>query len=134
MKQKNNSSVASQSSASPQVLNTSAASTSSSTSSAGSSSEPPSKCRIAIRLPNGQNMVHEFTPNEQLAAVRLYIILNRKDVPNHDPSAQSFSLVLPPNRSFSEEDYENTLLKLGLCPSARLIVQNQKRVNNVGYA
>lgn len=102
--------------------------------SSASSSRSSDVCKIAIRLPNGQNLTHEFTPNEQLAAVRLYIILNRKDVPNQDPTAQSFSLILPPNRSFADDDYEKTLWDLGLCPSARLIVQNQKRFSNTGYA
>lgn len=88
----------------------------------------PNKCKLAIRFPNGQSITHDFTPNEQLAAVRLFISLNRKDVINHDPSEHNFSLILPPSRSFSDEDYNRTLLDLGLCPSSRLIVQNTKKI------
>ena len=90
----------------------------------GSSS---TECRLAIRLPDGKSLIHTFTPNEQLAAVRLYIQLNRKDLVGPANTSQPIKLIMPPNKVFTEDDMERTLLDLGLHPSARLIVADLKR-------
>lgn len=83
-------------------------------------------CRLAIRLPDGSNITNTFLAKEQLAAVRLYVQLNRKDpLPPGTPVA-NFNLVMPPSTPFSEEDMERPLIDLGLCPSARLIVSQKK--------
>ncbi|XP_015788008.1 UBX domain-containing protein 1 [Tetranychus urticae] len=90
----------------------------------GSSS---TECRLAIRLPDGKTLLHTFTPNEQLAAVRLYIQLNRKDLVGPANTSQPIKLIMPPNKVFTEDDMERTLLDLGLHPSARLIVADLKK-------
>ena len=62
-----------------------------------------------------------FNVKEQLAAVRLYIELNRTDA----ATARDFRLQTNfPRKIFSEADYEKPLDTLGLVPSAVLIVSN----------
>ncbi|XP_025975278.1 UBX domain-containing protein 1 isoform X1 [Dromaius novaehollandiae] len=86
------------------------------------SQEPPTKreydqCRIQVRLLDGTSLMQTFKAKEQLAAVRLYVELNRKD------SEEPFSLLTTfPRRVFTEEDMEKPLQELGLVPSAVLIV------------
>ena len=54
-------------------------------------------------------MVHKFGAQEQLAAVRLYIELNRTD-----GSSEPFSLMTTfPRRVFAPEDYDKPLQTLG---------------------
>ncbi|CAI5798199.1 domain-containing 1 [Podarcis lilfordi] len=87
------------------------------------SQEPPVKreydqCRIQVRLLDGTSLTQTFRAKEQLAAVRLYVELNRKD--NGD---EPFHLLTSfPRRVFTEEDMEKPLQELGLVPSAVLIV------------
>lgn len=74
-------------------------------------------CRLQIRLTNGQALTHSFGSKEELAAVRLYIEMNRTD--GHGP----FNLMTSfPRKVFSEQDMEKPLFDLGLVPSAVLIV------------
>jgi len=74
-------------------------------------------CRLQIRLTNGQALTHSFGSKEELAAVRLYIEMNRTD--GHGP----FSLMTSfPRKVFTEQDMEKPLFDLGLVPSAVLIV------------
>ncbi|XP_067170883.1 UBX domain-containing protein 1 [Apteryx mantelli] len=86
------------------------------------SQEPPTKreynqCRIQVRLLDGTSLTQTFKAKEQLAAVRLYVELNRKD------GEEPFSLLTTfPRRVFTEEDMEKPLQELGLVPSAVLIV------------
>ncbi|XP_074861361.1 UBX domain-containing protein 1 [Carettochelys insculpta] len=86
------------------------------------SQEPPTKreydqCRIQVRLLDGTSLTQTFKAKEQLAAVRLYVELNRKD------SGEPFHLLTSfPRRIFTEEDMEKPLQELGLVPSAVLIV------------
>ncbi|KAI1290744.1 UBX domain-containing protein 1 [Halotydeus destructor] len=82
--------------------------------------------RLAIRLPDGSQLVNTFKAKEQLAAVRLYIELNRKDNLSPEQSKSNFTLLMPPSTPFKEEDSEVPLDKLGLCPSARLVVSQRK--------
>jgi hypothetical protein len=83
-------------------------------------------CRMAIRLPDGSNIVNTFQAKEQLAAVRLYVQLHRKDPLPPGTLPSNFNLQMPPSPPFSEEDMERPLIDLGLCPSARLIVSQRK--------
>ncbi|XP_060570542.1 UBX domain-containing protein 1-like [Ruditapes philippinarum] len=73
--------------------------------------------RLQIRLTNGQALTQTFKAKEPLAAVRLYIEMNRTD------SKGNFSLMTSfPRKVFAGEDYEKPLTELGLVPSAVLIV------------
>lgn len=87
-----------------------------------SSQEPLAKkeydeCRLQIRLLDGSTLTQTFKAKEQLAAVRLYVDLNRKD------GATPFNFMTSfPRRIFAEEDMEKPLQELGLVPSAVLIV------------
>uniref|UniRef100_A0A0F7Z398 UBX domain-containing protein 1 n=1 Tax=Crotalus adamanteus TaxID=8729 RepID=A0A0F7Z398_CROAD len=87
------------------------------------SQEPPVKreydqCKIQVRLLDGTSLTHTFKAREQLAAVRLYVELNRQDG-GEDP----FHLLTSfPRRVFTEDDMEKPLQELGLVPSAVLIV------------
>lgn len=87
------------------------------------SQEPPVKreydqCRIQVRLLDGTSLTQTFRAKEQLAAVRLYVELNRKD-----GGEEPFNLLTSfPRRVFTEEDMEKPLQELGLVPSAVLIV------------
>ncbi|GFU33550.1 UBX domain-containing protein 1 [Nephila pilipes] len=75
------------------------------------------ECRIQIRLTNGQCLTHAFRPNEELAAVRLFVQMNRTD------GSAPFSLMTNfPKKVFTEEDMNAPLSSLGLVPSAVLIV------------
>ncbi|XP_054852900.1 UBX domain-containing protein 1 [Eublepharis macularius] len=87
------------------------------------SQEPPVKreydqCRIQVRLLDGTSLTQTFRAKEQLAAVRLYVELNRQD-----GGEEPFNLLTSfPRRVFTEEDMEKPLQELGLVPSAVLIV------------
>lgn len=74
-------------------------------------------CRLQIRFPSGQPLTQTFSAKEPLAAVRLYIEMNRTDPPG------PFSLMTNfPKKVFQREDYEKPLDQLDLVPSAVLIV------------
>jgi len=77
------------------------------------------ECRLQIRLPDGSALTNQFGVNEELAAVRLYVDLNRKD----GRSAVPFTFMTTfPKKVFSEADMRTSLQGLGLVPSAVLIV------------
>ena len=66
-------------------------------------------CLFKIRLPNGSALTNSFGVSEQLAAVRLYVELNRKDGSN-----TPFTLMTTfPKKVFNEEDMEKPLKELG---------------------
>uniref|UniRef100_A0A803TY13 UBX domain-containing protein n=1 Tax=Anolis carolinensis TaxID=28377 RepID=A0A803TY13_ANOCA len=78
------------------------------------SQEPPIKreydqCRIQVRLLDGTSLTQTFRAKEQLAAVRLYVELNRKD----DAEEPFVLLTSFPRRVFTEEDMEKPLQELG---------------------
>ncbi|XP_013788689.2 UBX domain-containing protein 1-B-like [Limulus polyphemus] len=76
-----------------------------------------SQHRLQIRLTNGQTLTNSFGASEALAAVRLYIELNRTD------GGLPFSLMTTfPRKVFTEEDMQKPLKALGLVPSAVLTV------------
>ncbi|XP_077997444.1 UBX domain-containing protein 1-like [Glandiceps talaboti] len=90
---------------------------------AAASGEPAPKkeyneTRLQIRLPNGSALTNTFQAGEQLAAVRLFVQLNRTD-----GSTDPFSLMTTfPRKVFTEEDMEKPLKELGLVPSAVVMV------------
>uniref|UniRef100_A0A0N5AHV1 UBX domain-containing protein n=1 Tax=Syphacia muris TaxID=451379 RepID=A0A0N5AHV1_9BILA len=85
----------------------------------GNTSDSP-YCCLQIRLPDGTTMKERFKSTETLAAVRLWVELNRKDPETyHYP----FQLMVPfPRQVFTSDDMEKPLKALGLVPSACLVV------------
>ncbi|KAI4460547.1 ubx domain-containing protein 1 [Holotrichia oblita] len=76
-----------------------------------------SEVKLQIRLTNGSTLVHTFGAKEPLAAVRLYVQINRTD------DAGPFTLMTPfPRHVFGPEDFDKPLDLLGLAPTAVLIV------------
>lgn len=68
-----------------------------------------SRCSQQVRLLDGTSLTHTFKAKEQLAAVRLYVELNRQDG-GEDP----FHLLTSfPRRVFTEDDMEKPLQELG---------------------
>jgi len=76
------------------------------------------EARIQIRQTNGQALVHSFGVKEPLAAVRLYVEMNRTD----GAAGPVKFMTNFPKKVFADDDYENTLENLGLVPSAVLMV------------
>lgn len=74
--------------------------------------------RLQIRLPSGQPIVHTFGVKEQLAAVRLYVQMNRGD----GETGQVKLMTNFPKKVFTEDNYDETLENLGLVPSSVLMV------------
>lgn len=79
-----------------------------------------SETKLQIRLTNGKTLIQSFGSKEQLSAVRLYIHMNRTDLPGPFNLMTNF-----PKKTFTEEDYDIPLDVLGLVPSAVLIVQKK---------
>lgn len=74
--------------------------------------------RIQIRLPDGTSFVETFDKNEQLAAVRLFLQLKLVN-----ESLDAFTMMTTfPRKVFTSDDYELTLEKLQLVPSATIMV------------
>jgi len=76
------------------------------------------EARLQIRQTNGQALVHSFGVKEPLAAVRLYVQMNRTD----GLTGTVKFMTNFPKKVFSDDDYDNTLENLGLVPSAVLMV------------
>jgi len=83
---------------------------------------PPQKnydeTRLQIRQTDGKPLVHTFKVKESLSAVRLYVQLNRQDL----PGAPVNLMTTFPRVVFSEDDYDKPLETLGLVPSAALVI------------
>jgi len=77
-----------------------------------------SEAKLQIRQTNGQPIVYSFGAKEPLAAVRVYVEMNRTD----GGSGPVKFMTNFPKKVFSEDEYENTLENLGLVPSAVLMV------------
>lgn len=75
------------------------------------------ECRLQIRLTNGKALTQIFKATESLAAVRLFVEINRTDGEGPFTFMTSF-----PRKVFNNEDMEKPLTELGLVPSAVLIV------------
>lgn len=75
--------------------------------------------RVQIRMPDGATMTETFDKNEQLAAVRLFVQLKTGD----EAGVVPFKMITTfPRRVFSDEDFDQTLEKLGLVPSVTITV------------
>ncbi|XP_001945424.1 UBX domain-containing protein 1-like [Acyrthosiphon pisum] len=78
--------------------------------------------KLQIRLTNGQTIVQTFNVKETMAAVRVYIELNRSD------GDAPFCLITSfPRKVFTSDDYEKPLDQLGLVPSAVLIMTKPRQ-------
>lgn len=77
-----------------------------------------SECRLALRFPDGSNVVHKFSPREQLAAVRLFVQMQKVGA-----QASQIEFVAPPNKKLDNSMMNTTLETLGLCPASRLEVR-----------
>jgi UBX domain-containing protein 1/4 len=75
------------------------------------------ECKIQVRLTDGKVMQHTFKAKEQLAAVRLWIELNRTD------DKGNFNILQPfPRKQYTEEEMLMTLEMLKLVPATSLII------------
>lgn len=81
--------------------------------------DPATECRIALRFPDGSNLIHKFSPQEQLSAVRLFVQMEKGN-------ASEIEFIAPPNKKLSESSMNDTLESLGLCPASRLEVKFTK--------
>lgn len=79
------------------------------------------QCKLQIRLTNGETLTQSFGAHEELAAVRLFVELNRTDGDFPFTLMTSF-----PRKVFTEEDYNKPLSALGLVPSAVVILTKAK--------
>ena len=75
------------------------------------------ECRIQIRLTDGKSIVQAFKATEQLAAVRLWIEMNRTDGTGKFNLMQTF-----PRKIYDEDDMMRTLKDLGLVPASSLVI------------
>lgn len=107
-----------------QIVDSAATKTTSSTSSDQSTktSQPKqaaTECRIALRFPDGSSKVQKFSPQEQLAAVRLFVQMEKI------PSGQTANIefIAPPNKKLTDSMMNETLESLGLVPASRLEVR-----------
>jgi len=76
------------------------------------------EAKIQIRQSAGQPLVHSFGVKESLAAVRLYVEMNRTD----GGTGPVKFMTNFPKKVFGEEEYDNSLENLGLVPSAVLMM------------
>lgn len=86
--------------------------------SSSSSEVEYSETRLQIRQIDGTPLVQTFKAKEPLSAVRLYVQMNRKDIPGGPVKLMTAF----PRKVFEEEDYQQPLASLGLVPSAVLII------------
>lgn len=77
---------------------------------------PTTECKIALRFPDGSSLMQKFSPQEQLAAVRLFVQMEKSTV-------NEIEFVAPPNKKLTESMMNDTLESLGLCPASRLEVK-----------
>lgn len=85
----------------------------------GQPKQPATECRIALRFPDGSSKVQKFSPQEPLAAVRVFVQMEKM------PSGQTSNIefIAPPNKKMTESMMDETLESLGLCPASRLEVK-----------
>ncbi|CAF4894069.1 unnamed protein product [Pieris macdunnoughi] len=77
------------------------------------------QARIQLRLPDGQSLTQTFGAKEQLAAVRVFLQMNKPEYSEED----HFKFMTTfPKKIFTSDDYEKPLDLLGLVPSAVIIV------------
>jgi hypothetical protein len=75
------------------------------------------ECKIQVRQTNGASMVHIFKASEQLAAVRLWVEMNRTDSSDKFQLMQTF-----PKKIFTDEEMFRSLSDLGLTPASSLVI------------
>lgn len=80
--------------------------------------EPAKECRVALRFPDGSNIVQKFASHDNLSAVRSFV-QTTKD------TRMPVSFVAPPNKKLTDSMMNYTLEDLGLCPASRLEVNYQ---------
>uniref|UniRef100_T1IQR2 UBX domain-containing protein n=1 Tax=Strigamia maritima TaxID=126957 RepID=T1IQR2_STRMM len=73
--------------------------------------------KIQVRLPNGTALTQSFGSKEELAAVRLYILMSQNEIGEPFTMMTNF-----PKRIFTADDMEKPLFELGLVPSAVIII------------
>ena len=77
------------------------------------------ECKIQVRQTDGKSMVHVFRANEQLAAVRLWIEMNRTDCSD----GSKFQLMQTfPKKVYTDDDMNKNLTELGLTPASSLVI------------
>lgn len=77
---------------------------------------PATECKIALRFPDGSSLMQKFSPQEQLAAVRLFVQMEKS-------TTNTIEFVAPPNKKLTDSMMNDTLESLGLCPASRLEVK-----------
>ncbi|XP_060077230.1 UBX domain-containing protein 4-like [Ylistrum balloti] len=83
------------------------------------------KARLQIRLPDGSSISNIFDPSDTLDTVHQFITASTGN-------QMSLSTIYP-KRSFTEEDRSETLVSLGLAPTAVLIAVNQRSQSAAPY-
>lgn len=83
--------------------------------------------RIQLRLPDGASAVQEFPTSATLADFHQFII---RDV---RPPFSRFALTTTfPSRQFNQQDFPQTLVNLGLAPSAVILLVPEKSISLSG--
>lgn len=77
---------------------------------------PSNECKIALRFADGTSLIHAFSPREQLSAVKLYVQMQKN-------LQSKMDFIAPPNKKLTEDQMDETLENLGLCPASRLEVK-----------
>ena len=82
------------------------------------------ECKIQVKQTDGKSMMHVFKASEQLAAVRLWIEMNRTDCSSSSGmEANKFNLMQTfPKKVFTHEDMHRTLADLRLTPASSLVI------------
>ena len=81
----------------------------------------PVVCRVQVRLPNGQTLRQTFPPSATLNDVATFVSTST-------PQLSSVRLVQPfPHHEFTVDESGQSLLSLGLCPSASLVVSKHSK-------
>jgi hypothetical protein len=76
-----------------------------------------SQCKLQIRLTDGKSMIQTFDAKEPLAAVRVWIEVNRTDGAGPFNIMQTF-----PRKVYQDEDMVRSLNDLGLVPASTLVI------------
>ena len=83
----------------------------------GAEKKEYAECKIQVRQTDGKSMVHVFRASEQLAAVRLWIEMNRTDANTAFQLMQTF-----PKKIYTDDDMHRSLAELGLTPASSLVI------------
>jgi UBX domain-containing protein 1/4 len=76
-----------------------------------------SQCKLQIRLTDGKSIIQTFEAKEPLAAVRVWIEINRTDGSGPFNIMQTF-----PRKVYQDEDMVRSLNDLGLVPASTLVI------------